>query len=145
LPPGRWTHLWHNDELDGGRWHRQRHDFLSLPVYVRDNTLLALGNNDQKPDYVWHEGTAFQLFNLADGAEARCEVPAANGETTFTLCAKREGKRLMVEGRGHATGWTLCLRNIQQATSVDGASITGSEWGVLLTPEREARALIITL
>ncbi|EKK3976825.1 alpha-xylosidase [Cronobacter sakazakii] len=145
LPPGRWTHLWHNDELDGGGWHKQRHDFLSLPVYVRDNTLLALGNNEQKPDYPWHEGTAFQLFNLADGAEARCDVPAANGETVFTLCVKREGKRLMVEGRGHATGWTLCLRNIQQAASVDGASITGSEWGVVVTPEREARALIITL
>ncbi len=145
LPPGRWTHLWHNDELDGGRWHKQRHDFLSLPVYVRDNTLLALGNNEQKPDYAWHESTAFQLFNLADGAEARCEVPAANGETTFTLCAKREGKRIMVEGRGHATGWTLCLRNIQQVATVDGGSSKGSEWGVVLTPEREARALIITL
>ncbi|EPN9384186.1 alpha-xylosidase [Cronobacter malonaticus] len=145
LPPGRWTHLWHNDELDGGRWHKQRHDFLSLPVYVRDNTLLALGNNEQKPDYAWHEGTAFQLFNLADGAEARCEVPAANGETVFTLCVKREGKRLMVEGRGHAVGWTLCLRNIQQVASVDGASITGSEWGVVVTPEHDARTLILTL
>ncbi|ELY2858465.1 alpha-xylosidase [Cronobacter sakazakii] len=145
LPPGRWTHLWHNDELDGGRWHKQRHDFLSLPVYVRDNTLLALGNNDQRPDYVWHEGTAFQLFNLADGAEARCEVPAANGETVFTLCVKREGKRITVEGRGHATGWTLCLRNIQQVTSVNGGNSVGSEWGIVVTPEREARAFIITL
>ncbi|EGT4385352.1 alpha-xylosidase [Cronobacter malonaticus] len=145
LPPGRWTHLWHNDELDGGRWHKQRHDFLSLPVYVRDNTLLALGNNEQKPDYAWHEGTAFQLFNLADGAEARCEVPAANGETVFTLCVKREGKRITVEGRGNATGWTLCLRNIQQVATVDGASITGSEWGVVVTPEHDARTLIITL
>ncbi|EOL9014238.1 alpha-xylosidase [Cronobacter malonaticus] len=145
LPPGRWTHLWHNDELDGGGWHKQRHDFLSLPVYVRDNTLLALGNNEQKPDYAWHEGTAFQLFNLADGAEARCEVPAANGETVFTLCAKREGKRITVEGRGNATGWTLCLRNIQQVATVDGGSSKGSEWGVVLTPERETRALIISL
>ncbi|EOC0001686.1 alpha-xylosidase [Cronobacter turicensis] len=145
LPPGRWTHLWHNDELDGGRWHKQRHDFLSLPVYVRANTLLALGNNDQKPDYAWHEGTAFQLFNLADGAEARCEVPAANGETIFTLCVKREGKRLTVEGSGHATGWTLCLRNIQQVASVAGGSSAGSEWGALVTPEHGARALIITL
>lgn len=74
LPEGRWTHLWHNDELDGSRWHKQQHGFLSLPVYVRDNTLLALGNNDQRPDYVWHEGTAFHLFNLQDGHEAVCEV-----------------------------------------------------------------------
>ncbi|EKM0531311.1 alpha-xylosidase [Cronobacter turicensis] len=145
LPPGRWTHLWHNDELDGGRWHKQRHDFLSLPVYVRDNTLLALGNNDQKPDYAWHEGTAFQLFSLADGAEARCEVPAANGETVFTLCVKREGERLTVEGSGHATGWTLCLRNIQQVTGIEGGSSASHERGIVVTPEHGARALIITL
>ncbi len=25
LPEGRWTHLWHNDELDGSRWHKQQH------------------------------------------------------------------------------------------------------------------------
>ncbi|MGQ7789070.1 hypothetical protein ACULNC_00710 [Shigella flexneri] len=31
LPEGRWTHLWHNDELDGSRWHKQQHGFLSLP------------------------------------------------------------------------------------------------------------------
>ncbi len=49
LPEGRWTHLWRNDEVQGSRWHKQQHDFLSLPVYVRDNTLLALGNNSQKP------------------------------------------------------------------------------------------------
>ncbi|ELY6269597.1 alpha-xylosidase [Cronobacter turicensis] len=145
LPPGRWTHLWHNDELDGGRWHKQRHDFLSLPVYVRDNTLLALGNNDLKPDYAWHEGTAFQLFNLADGAETRCEVPAANGETVFTLCVKREGKRLTVEGSGHATGWTLCLRNIQQVSGIEDGSSAGHERGIVVTPEHGARALIITL
>jgi alpha-D-xyloside xylohydrolase len=54
LPEGRWTHLWHNDEIQGSRWHKQVHDMQSLPVYVRGNTLLALGNNSQRPDYAWH-------------------------------------------------------------------------------------------
>ncbi len=46
---GRWTHLYGtNDEVQGCRWHKQQHDFMSLPVYVRDNTLLALGNNKHK-------------------------------------------------------------------------------------------------
>ncbi|CCJ80570.1 Alpha-xylosidase [Cronobacter dublinensis 1210] len=143
--PSRWTHLWRNDELPGSRWHKQRHDVLSLPVYVRDNTLLALGNNDQKPDYAWHEGTAFQLFNLAEGRDARCEVPAADGKTAFTLRVTREGNRLTVEGDGNATGWTLCLRNVQQVASVQGGSGAGSEWGIVVTPERGAQALSITL
>ncbi|MDU5360864.1 MAG: glycoside hydrolase family 31 protein, partial [Klebsiella oxytoca] len=143
LPEGRWTHLWHNDEAQGSRWHKQNHDVLSLPVYVRDNTLLALGNNDQKPDYAWNEGTAFQLFNLEDGREAVSQVPAADGSVVFTLKAKRQGNVITVSGDGEASGWTLCLRNIQQVASVQGGAQAGSELGVVVTAQ--GNALTITL
>ncbi|KMV35517.1 alpha-xylosidase [Franconibacter pulveris] len=145
LPQGRWTHLWQNDELTGSRWHRQRHDFLSLPVYVRDNTLLALGSNDQKPDYAWHEGAAFQLFNLEAGREAVCEVPSADGAVSFTLRVKREGNRLTVRGEGEASGWTLCLRNVHQVEEAQGAAQSGSEWGVVLMPEHGSQSFTVTL
>jgi len=137
LPEGRWTHLWHNDEVQGSRWHKQQHDFRSLPVYVRDNTLLALGNNDQKPDYAWNEGTAFQLFNLDDGATAVSEVPAANGAVAFTLTATRNGDTLTLKGRGEARNWSVCLRNVHQISGVKGASHAGSEWGVVVKTEGE--------
>lgn len=145
LPQGRWTHLWQNDELTGSRWHRQRHDFLCLPVYVRDNTLLALGSNDQKPDYAWHEGAAFQLFNLEAGREAVCEVPSADGAVSFTLRVKREGNRLTVRGEGEASGWTLCLRNVHQVEEAQGAAQSGSEWGVVLMPEHGSQSFTVTL
>ncbi|WP_275349690.1 alpha-xylosidase [Klebsiella pneumoniae] len=143
LPEGHWTYLWHNDELPGSRWHKQHHDALSLPVYVRDNSLLALGNNDQKPDYAWHEGTAFQLFHLEDGREARCDVPAADGSTIFTLKARRQGNAIAVSGEGEARGWTLCLRNIPQVAGVQGGTQTGSELGVVVSAE--GNTLTITL
>lgn len=110
LPEGRWTHLWRNDEIVGSRWHKQQHDFLSLPVYVRDNTLLALGSNNQKPDYARHEGTAFQLFHLEEGREAVCDVPAADGSVIFTLRAKRVDNTITVAGRARrATGRCVCV------------------------------------
>ncbi|MGD2848265.1 alpha-xylosidase [Escherichia coli] len=143
LPEGRWTHLWHNDELDGSRWHKQQHSFLSLPVYVRDNTLLALGNNEQRPDYAWHEGTAFQLFNLQDGHEAICEVPAADGSVLFTLKAARTGNTITVTGAGEAKNWTLCLRNIVKVNGLQGGSQAESEQGLVVTPQ--GNALTITL
>ncbi|WP_230353134.1 alpha-xylosidase [Lelliottia sp. WAP21] len=135
LPEGRWTHLWHNDEVQGCRWYKQQHDFQSLPVYVRENTLLALGSNNQKPDYAWNDGTAFQLFNLGEGCTAVSEVPAADGSVAFRLTATRNGETLRVKGEGEARNWSICLRNIQQVTSVQGASHTGSEWGVVVKPE----------
>ena len=108
---------------------------MSLPVYVRNNTLLALGSNDQRPDYAWHEGTAFQLFALEDGNEALCEVPGDDGAVIFTLKAKREGNTLHVVGSGEARGWTLCLRNVQQIGDVKGGTSAGSEWGVVVSAE----------
>ncbi|HBA1097220.1 TPA: alpha-xylosidase [Escherichia coli] len=143
LPEGRWTHLWHNDELDGSRWHKQQHSFLSLPVYVRDSTLLALGNNDQRPDYAWHEGTAFHLFNLQDGHEAVCEVPDADGSVIFTLKAARTGNTITVTGTGEAKNWTLCLRNIVKVNGLQGGSQAESEQGLVVTPQ--GNALTITL
>ena len=41
LPEGRWTHLWHNDELAGSRCHKQQHGLIRLPVDVRVTPLLA--------------------------------------------------------------------------------------------------------
>ena len=145
LPEGRWTHLWHNDVQTGSRWLKQCHDFLSLPVYVRDNTLLALGNNDQKPDYPWHEGTAFQLFNLDEGREVQCDVPTTNGSVAFTLYVKREGNKLMVRGEGNATNWTLCLRNIHQFTAVTTANVCPGELGLIVTPMSGAQSFSVTL
>ncbi len=127
--------------MPGSRWHKQHHDALSLPVYVRDNSLLALGNNDQKPDYAG-EGTAFQLFHLEDGREARCDVPAADGSTIFTLKAGA-GNAIAVSGEGEARGWTLCLRNIPQVAGVQGGTQTGSELGVVVSAE--GNTLTITL
>lgn len=145
LPEGRWTHLLNNDEAQGGRWHKQQHGFLSLPLYVRGNTLLALGNNNRQPDYDWHIGTAFQLFSLEDGREARCEVPAADGATLFTLKVRREGETLTVQGDGCATGWTLCLRNINEVKEVQQGRYAAGEQGILITPASAESTLVIRL
>jgi alpha-D-xyloside xylohydrolase len=145
LPEGRWTHLFNNVEAQGSRWHKEQHGFQSLPVYVRDNTLLALGNNDQKPDYAWHEGTAFQLFNLDDGREAICEVPAADGSVIFTLKGKREGNTLTVQGEGQAKDWTLCLRNIGNVKSVKAGKSVAGEQGAVITPDSAESGLVIEL
>jgi len=145
LPEGRWTHLLNNQQAQGSRWHKEQHDFQSLPVYVRDNTLLALGNNDQKPDYAWHEGTAFQLFNLDDGREAICEVPAADGSVVFTLKVRREGNTLAVQSAGQAKDWTLCLRNISNVKGVKQGKSAAGEHGVVITPDSHEAGMVIEL
>ena len=143
LPEGHWTHLWHNDELPGSRWHKQHHDALSLPVYVRDNSLLALGNNDQKPDSPGMRAPPSSCSTLRMDARHAVTFPAADGSTIFTLKARRQGNAIAVSGEGEARGWTLCLRNIPQVAGVQGGTQTGSELGVVVSAE--GNTLTITL
>lgn len=144
LPRGRWTHLFSNQEAPGG-WRKEQHGFTSLPLYVRPNTLLALGANDQKPDYDYLVSTAFHLFALEDGAEAICRVPSLAGETRFTLTVTRRGDTLQVTPQGAATGWTLCLRNIVGTQIVDDGVAAAHPLGTMITPKDTSHGLTIRL
>ncbi|WP_431357516.1 hypothetical protein [Hafnia paralvei] len=74
-----------NQEVTNG-WRSRRHDFNSLPLYVLQMPLeIAIGNNSQKPDYDYADGTVFHLFVLEGGALAQAVIPAADGSTQFTL------------------------------------------------------------
>ncbi|WP_127902245.1 alpha-xylosidase [Solirhodobacter olei] len=102
LPPGRWTHLMTGEEKTGG-WHREHHDVFSLPLYVREGTLLPTGAHDNTVDYDFAEGVTVTLYALADGATARCEVAGAH---PLTVTASRDGSEILVESEGDAP-WHL--------------------------------------
>lgn len=144
LPTGRWTHLYTNQEVTGG-WRKERHDFNSLPLYVRPNSLIAIGNNSQKPDYDYADSTAFHLFALEDGALAQAVIPAADGSTQFTLNVRREGKQLHVSGTGNARNWSLCLRNIHSVSTATNGSVQSDEMGIIVIPQQGCSELTVSL
>ncbi|CAK7208031.1 hypothetical protein SEUCBS139899_010865 [Sporothrix eucalyptigena] len=43
LPAGKWTNFFTNETRQGPGWFREHHGFASLPLYVRENTILVLG------------------------------------------------------------------------------------------------------
>ena len=145
LPEGRWTHLFSNARLEGGRWHKEQHDFTSLPLYVRPNTLLALGEQDQRPDYDYSDQPFFQLFELEEGHRAESQLVDQTGAVVFTLAAERHGQQITLRATGAAPGWRLCLRNVMAISDVRHGANQQGEWGAVITPERGADSIIITL
>ncbi len=102
LPEGRWTHLLTGEDVQGGRWRRERYDYFGLPLLVRPNTLLALGANEARPDYDYVDGAELHLFALEDGHEARAAIYAAETEGAavrrpeLTVVVRRAGRVLTV-------------------------------------------------
>jgi alpha-D-xyloside xylohydrolase len=144
LPEGRWTQLFTGEVVDGGRWREERHGYLSLPVYVRPNTLLAIGNDATKPDYAYAEDVELHLFELEAGREATAIVPTLTGDTALTVRAAREGSTVNVKAEGTGN-WSFVLRGVKACASVDGATVEKTEQGIRLTPEVNATSFSVVL
>jgi alpha-D-xyloside xylohydrolase len=134
LPAGKWTHFFSGQVLNGGRWLRETHDFMSLPLLVRPNTILPVGANDQRPDYDFAAGVTFHLFELAEGASLACTVPDLKGNPALTLSVELLNGLLTLQAAGHSTAWKALLRGIHTCQSIEGAAVTDTPQGLLLTP-----------
>ena len=89
LPDGIWTHYLNGEVREGGRWYTDKYDYFSLPLYVRDNTILPIGAVDSRPDYDYAKDVTFKHYLSADG-EAVCTIPDLNGNDVLTVKARRE-------------------------------------------------------
>ena len=107
LPKGKWTHLLTGEMVEGAGWHRDKYDFFSLPLFVRENTILSTGSRCDRPDYDYCDNITLTVYNLVDGAEAACRVYGTDGQTALEAAAVREGDTITVTVRGEAPGLTV--------------------------------------
>ncbi|MBD2846454.1 alpha-xylosidase [Paenibacillus sp. IB182496] len=142
VPAGRWTRLLSGEVVEGGRWHRERHDYMSLPLLVAPGSLIALGAEDQRPDYDYADGVALHLFELADGAEAKTVVCDTAGAAQLTVRTARRGDRIEVAHEGAGKPWTLVLRGIAEVAGVEGGTAQSGEHGAVIVPSSGATLMI---
>jgi alpha-D-xyloside xylohydrolase len=148
LPAGRWTNFLSGDTVEGGRWLREQHGYLSLPLMVRWNTVLPVGANEDRPDYEYADGVTFHVFELTDAASAG--VPAPDGSVAMTVEAHREGDRIdvQVQGAPPTAGrppWSVLLRGTKEVTSVAGGMAEQDALGTRLVPGAGVRAVVVQL
>jgi alpha-D-xyloside xylohydrolase len=125
LPAGRWTSLLSGEEVEGGSWRRETHGFESLPLYVRENTLLSLGANEERPDYDYADGATVELFALQDGQTASAAIPDTTGREALAASVARRGRELEVQASPATRPWFLLLHGIAQvAQGPEGAEAT---------------------
>ena len=100
LPEGKWTDYFDGTCKDGGRYYEGTYDYFSLPLYIRENTLLALGTVKERPDYDYVGRSELHFFAPIEGEEAICHIPDTEGNIAVTIAASiRDGKLVSrVEG-----------------------------------------------
>jgi alpha-D-xyloside xylohydrolase len=107
VPEGTWTNVLTGAQVTGPRWAREQHDFHTLPLLARPDSVIALGADDQHPVSAWADGVELRVHAFADGAEQTVVIPSADGPgETARFHLRRRGDRLHV-GTDSPHAWQL--------------------------------------
>ena len=107
LPKGKWFNLLTGRTVEGGTWEKENFDYLSMPLLVRENTILPLGSSDTQAEYDFADDVTLGLVNFREGGQAEIEIPDLKGDTVMEVSAVRKGDVISVSVLG-GTGRFRC-------------------------------------
>lgn len=145
VPDGQWTHFITGDVVAGGRWVRERHGFMSLPLLVRPNSAIVVGDQENRPDYDFDAGFTLRVYQLSDGGAASAAIPTATGDVAVRFNVHRDGHTITVQWTGTPSAWRVVLVGNESIEAVVGGAAEQTAEGTLITPSEEATELQIRM
>ena len=107
LPDGTWTHLFSKKIVQGGHWQEENYDFMSLPIFVRENTILPLGHCTERPDYEYTKELTLLISHLTEQGKAKTRITSLDRKHCVTIQALREN-----------TTYTLSFQGLNDSCSI---------------------------
>jgi alpha-D-xyloside xylohydrolase len=100
LPDGMYTNFFTGEVVQGGRLVRGKYNYMSLPVFIPENTLLAMGRND-RAEYDYHENITVHAYQLT---EQTAELYDKEGNLRATVTGRTHGDEVTFQVEGAAPG-----------------------------------------
>jgi alpha-D-xyloside xylohydrolase len=145
LPAGRWTSLSTGEVKSGPGWVIERHDFKSLPLMVREGSLIAFGAIEDRPDYEYADDVTIALYELGEGKSASVAIPTQSGKIAATVEARRDGTTISVVWRGSLGRWKLKLIGLPRVSCTECATVSDDPTGAVVTAKPDKHRIWIEL
>lgn len=145
IPHGKWTHFMDNRIIDGGSWVEEKYDYMSLPVWVRSNSVIAVGFNAQRPDYDYAHDVTFHLFEIDKGSSIKTIVPNLDGTVGMNMVVQREDDIIRVEVDNSQKPWNMILRNVSSVKEIRGGVKKENDRGTFISANRGINVIEIRL
>ena len=93
LPKGRWINILDGHAVDGERWVHESYDFMNMPLFVREGTVLPMGASGDRPDYDYADGVELHVFGMKDGDVRTVSVHDLSGkvQAVYTVACVQGG------------------------------------------------------
>ncbi len=102
LPEGKWTDYFTGEVKEGGKWYTETVPYTRIPLYVRENSILALGK-EEKAVYDYADGVTLKVYELEDGKTAETCVYDGTNKKRIECSITRNGENydINIEGDGN--------------------------------------------
>lgn len=134
LPKGTWTNLFTGEVKEGGCWVNEKHGYLSIPLMVKENSIVVLGSCDEKPDYDYGDNAEIRIYALKDGALAKSVVYGMDQKEEITVTAKKNGKEIHISV---VSNNNYSIRLVNTDASGEDASKDGNDTVITLSGNAE--------
>ena len=131
LPAGRWTDFFTGEVKEGGRWIQEKHGYLSVPLLVKENSIVAIGAHDDKPDYDYGEDTELRIYEPVAGTTVTETVYGMDGSEEIKISVTTEEGKISVSVE---TGKAVSVRLVnRKAKAVENAEMQVTDKDTVLT------------
>lgn len=101
LPEGKWTHILTGKIYDGKTWYLETHDYMTLPFFAKENSIIVFGPEKNQAAYDFTEKPIINLYGFdGNNANAVTEIFQPNREKAATIYAKSNGNEVTIEVTG---------------------------------------------
>lgn len=136
LPEGLWTDFFTGEEKRGPGWINEKHGYLSIPLMVRENSIVCLGSTEGRPDYDYGDHAELCLYSLKDGKEASTVIYGMDQWEELIMTASRNGNQIHIIVKSEKT-YTIRLVNLV-AISVSQGEVKISKKDTVIALEGDA-------
>lgn len=91
LPAGAWTNYLTGETREGGVWVEEHHDYLSIPLWVRENSIIPVCNQMERNDDAYDKNLQLKIYELKEEAST---CVAQNGSQVLSIEIKKDGEAI---------------------------------------------------
>lgn len=141
LPEGKWTNFLTGEEREGGKWYSEKHGYLSIPLYAREGSIIALGASDNGPVYDYAKDVNYQVYHLSSLSEESCAVYNTDNQIESELSIQKEDSTYKLKVSG-AKPCKITLVNVDNVTILEGGTSTIENGSCVIVPENNEEVIV---
>jgi len=134
LPEGRWTDYLTGEVKTGGRWIKEHHGYLSIPLLVREGSIIAVGSRDDNAEYDYSDGVILKAYELKENVPAVSEVYTDKGNLAVKAWMVKKGDKIIINVESDKK-YYVRLVNVNNIVSADNGSFETDGNDTVITPK----------